>query len=54
MLRSIIPLDILFEGENKIPWEIMFAMNSRANAFFRFTKYIMIIKCSEKNIYTFI
>lgn len=36
MPKTIIPLEILFEGENTVPWTIMFGISSKANSFFFF------------------
>lgn len=32
--RTIISLEMFFEGGNKIPWTIMFEINSKANPLF--------------------
>ena len=34
MPRTIVPLEVFFEGENKIPWTILFGIDSKFTPLF--------------------
>lgn len=53
MSRTITPLEMFFEGEDKIPRTINLGINIKANPFFEIYKMSSTIK-NSKNIFLFI